>query len=360
MVHHRPRSVRCSPCRGQTRPSSSGAARTAGPPDHPKPPTQPTPLGPPKPQRRRRRPRRPRQPRGATRLRRSRRLPPGAAGRAAGARGGAAGGGAPPRPAPAPGPTPRSRRIRRRRGARRAPARRIGSAATWTSSPRSASRAAGCTPATAPCASAGPGWRACAASSAASTRSARRPSPAAPSGASGARPAGAHRQPHPQRARGPRAALPDAGPGRLRLGQHLLVGLRHRGDHAHPRPGRRRRPGPDHAPHPGHRRPAGRRRHLLPADHQGLPQGGRQLHRQQRQPGGHPRPGGRLLHPGGLRAHRRRLGQRRRRRPHLGLPRALREPGADRRRRRRPDRLGQPARPARVRAPCSPPPPTST
>ena len=48
----------------------------------------------------------------------------------------------------------------------------------------------------------------------------------------------------PQRARGARAPHQGPGPGRLRLGQHLLVGLRHRGDHARPGPGRGPAPWP--------------------------------------------------------------------------------------------------------------------
>ena len=54
----------------------------------------------------------------------------------------------------------------------------------------------------------------------------------------------ADREPHPQRARGPRAPLQRQGPGRLRLGQHLLLRLRQRGDHARAAPGRGRPPSP--------------------------------------------------------------------------------------------------------------------
>ena len=85
--------------------------------------------------------------------------------------------------------------------------------------------------------------------------------------------------------RGPRAHRAYQRACHLRLGQHLVIRLRHRGDHARPGPGRGRRPGADAAAHGRDRGGAGDRGDQLPADDPRLPQRRRLVHRGQRQPG---------------------------------------------------------------------------
>ena len=80
-----------------------------------------------------------------------------------------------------------------------------------------------------------------------------------------------------------RAGWPGQGPGGVRLRQHLLIGLCHRGDHASPGAGRRRA-GAHHAVDHRHRHRARGGGHQLSADHSGLPQRRWVVHRGVRQP----------------------------------------------------------------------------
>ena len=106
------------------------------------------------------------------------------------------------------------------------------------------------------------------------------------------------------------------------VGRHVLLGVRHRGDPAHPRPDRR--PGgvlARHADHRGHPGRAGRGDDLLPGGGQVLSQGRRLLRRQPGQLRPEHGPGGRRRPADQLHDHRGGVGGGRRRRHHLGRPR---------------------------------------
>ena len=150
-----------------------------------------------------------------------------------------------------------------------------------------------------------------------------------------------------QRSTHPAAAGQANRPGRPLLRRHVLVGVRHRADPAHPGSDRRTgRVRPGHPDNPGDPGSPGRGDDLLSGGRQGLSQGRRLVRGEQGQLRAQRGPDRRGRSLDQLHHHRRGLGSRRFGRHHLG--------GAEPAGRRRPhvgglrgaDRLGQPARPA--------------
>ncbi len=131
--------------------------------------------------------------------------------------------------------------------------------------------------------------------------------------------------------------------GRAVVRRHVVLGLRHRADAAHPDPrGRGGRLLIDHAPHRRDPRGAGRCHHLLPRRRPLLPQGGRLLRRKQGQlrpqrgPDSRRRPAHQLHHHGGG------VGGGRGRRHRVGRPRPEARRGPALHRVRRSPRLREP------------------